>query len=206
MKKKRFQGSSAIVTHLLLLQVEELKTEMDVVSGEVQAQEEGYEKLKKVDRKLSSHHGCKKEDVQVLVEEIQSMQRTLFVKEQEKNDLVQALLRLKDKLSQPDSSTEVRSGNSLMHMGIMLASLHMCSLVYVWHWHLALSFWWLDKVIHEINPLFSRWVLLFENKPCYPLDSDFIWWMVLSSFQERKKDWFIVKSKCGHGISLVNWK
>lgn len=92
--------------------VEELKTEMDVVSGEVQAQEEGYEKLKKVDRKLSSHHGCKKEDVQVLVEEIQSMQRTLFVKEQEKSDLIQALLRLKDKLSQPDSSTEVRDDST----------------------------------------------------------------------------------------------
>ncbi|XP_020619901.1 protein KIBRA-like [Orbicella faveolata] len=92
--------------------VEELKTEMDVVSGEVQAQEEGYEKLKKVDRKLSSHRGCKKEDVQVLVEEIQSMQRTLFVKEQEKNDLIQALLRLKDKLSQPDSSNEVRDDST----------------------------------------------------------------------------------------------
>lgn len=113
---------------------------MDVVSGEVQAQEEGYEKLKKVDRKLSSHHGCKKEDVQVLVEEIQSMQRTLFVKEREKSDLIQALLRLKDKLSQPDSSTEVRNAGSLMHMGIILASLDECSLVYVWLIHLALRF------------------------------------------------------------------
>ena len=134
--KKRFQSSSAIVTHLLLSQVEELKTEMDVVSGEVQAQEEGYEKLKKVDRKLSSHHGCKKEDVQVLVEEIQSMQRTLFVKEQEKNDLIQALLRLKDKLSQPDSSNEVRSGDSLMYMyvGKTLASLDKCSVLTTFSW------------------------------------------------------------------------
>lgn len=132
--KKRFQSYSAIVTHLLLSQVEELKTEMDVVSGEVQAQEEGYEKLKKVDRKLSSHHGCKKEDVQVLVEEIQSMQRTLFVKEQEKNDLIQALLRLKDKLSQPDSSNEVRSGDSLMYVGIMLASLDKCSVLTTFSW------------------------------------------------------------------------
>lgn len=132
--KKRFQSSSAIVTHLLLSQVEELKTEMDVVSGEVQAQEEGYEKLKKVDRKLSSHHGCKKEDVQVLVEEIQSMQRTLFVKEQEKNDLIQALLRLKDKLSQPDSSNEVRSGDSLMYVGITLASLDKCSVLTTFSW------------------------------------------------------------------------
>lgn len=89
-------------------QVEELKTEMDVVSGEVQAQEEGYEKLKKVDRKLSSHRGCKKEDVQGLVDEIQSIQRTNNAKEQEKNDLIQALLRLKDRLSQSDSSQEVR--------------------------------------------------------------------------------------------------
>jgi len=93
---------------LLLLQVEELRQEMDVVSGEVQAQEEGYNKLKKVDRKLSSHC-CKKEDVQGLVEEIKSMQRTLFQKEQEKQDLIQALLRLKDNLSLPDSSSEVRN-------------------------------------------------------------------------------------------------
>lgn len=114
------------MTLILLAQVEELKTEMDVVSGEVQAQEEGYEKLKKVDRKLSSHRGCKKEDVQVLVEEIQSMQRTLFVKEQEKNDLIQALLRLKDKLSQPDSSNEVCIRDSLMHVGTMWASLNDC--------------------------------------------------------------------------------
>ena len=96
---------------------------MDVVSGEVQAQEEGYKKLKNVDRKLSSHRGCKKEDVQGLVEEIQSMQRTLFVKEQEKNDLIQALLRLKDKLSQPASSNEVGRGDFLMHGGIILVSL-----------------------------------------------------------------------------------
>ena len=81
---------------------------MDVVSGEVQAQEEGYNKLKKVDRKLSSHC-CKKEDVQGLVEEIKSMQRTLFQKEQEKQDLIQALLRLKDNLSLPDPSSEVRN-------------------------------------------------------------------------------------------------
>lgn len=93
---------------MLPTQVEELKMEMDVVSGEVQAQEEGFEKLKKVDRKLSSHRGCKKEDVQGLVEEIQSIQRTNNAKEQEKNDLIQALLRLKDKLSLPDSSYEVR--------------------------------------------------------------------------------------------------
>lgn len=90
-------------------QVEELKTEMDVVSGEVQAQEKDYEKLKKVDRKLSSHRGCKKEDVQGLVDEIQSIQRTNNAKEQEKNDLIQALLRLKDRLSQSDSSQEVRN-------------------------------------------------------------------------------------------------
>ena len=127
--KRRLQSCSAIFSDTFAFsQVEELKTEMDVVSGEVQAQEEGYEKLKKVDRKLSSHRGCRKEDVQVLVEEIQSMQRTLFVKEQEKNDLIQALLRLKDKLSQPDSSNEVRSGDSLMHVGVMLASLDKYSL------------------------------------------------------------------------------
>ena len=114
------------MTLMLLAQVEELKTEMDVVSGEVQAQEEGYEKLKKVDRKLSSQRGCKKEDVQVLVEEIQSMQRTLFVKEQEKNDLIQALLRLKDKLSQPDSLNEVCIGDFLMHVVTMWASLNDC--------------------------------------------------------------------------------
>ena len=36
-----------------------------------------------------------------------SMERTLFLKEQEKKDLVQALLRLKDNLSHPDSSVEV---------------------------------------------------------------------------------------------------
>lgn len=80
---------------------------MDNVSNEVQARKEGYKKLERVDRKLSSHAGCKKEDVQGLVEEIQSMQRTLFLKEQEKKDLVQALLRLKDNLSHPDSSVEV---------------------------------------------------------------------------------------------------
>ena len=104
---------------------------MDVVSGEVQVQEEGYEKLKKVDRKLSSHRGCKKEDVQVLVEE---MQRTLFVKEQEKSDLIQALLRLKDKLSQPDSSNEVSGGGFLMHVGIMLATVDKCSLPTTFSW------------------------------------------------------------------------
>ena len=82
---------------------------MDNVSSEVQAHKEGYKKLEKVNRKLSSHAGCKKEDVQGLVEEIQSMQRTLFLKEQEKNDLIQALLRLKDNLSQPDSSSKVRN-------------------------------------------------------------------------------------------------
>jgi len=43
------------------------------------------------------------------VEEIKSMQRTLFQKEQEKQDLIQALLRLKDNLSLPDSSSEVRN-------------------------------------------------------------------------------------------------
>ena len=80
---------------------------MDNVSNEVQAGKEGYKKLERVDRKLSSHAGCKKEDVQGLVEEIQSMERTLFLKEQEKKDLVQALLRLKDNLSHPDSSVEV---------------------------------------------------------------------------------------------------
>lgn len=101
---------------LLPTQVDELKTEMDVVSGEVQAQEEGYEKLKKVDRKLSSHHGCKKEDVQSLVEEIQSIQRTNNAKEQEKNDLIQALLRLRDKLSQPDVSHEVRIKDPLLDL------------------------------------------------------------------------------------------
>ncbi|KAL9972219.1 hypothetical protein ACROYT_G018483 [Oculina patagonica] len=92
--------------------VEELKTEMDVVSGEVQAQEKDYEKLKKVDRKLSSHRGCKKEDVQGLVDEIQSIQRTNNAKEQEKNDLIQALLRLKDRLSQSDSSQEIRDDST----------------------------------------------------------------------------------------------
>ena len=80
---------------------------MDNVSNEVQAGKEGYKTLERVDRKLSSHAGCKKEDVQGLVEEIQSMERTLFLKEQEKKDLVQALLRLKDNLSHPDSSVEV---------------------------------------------------------------------------------------------------
>ena len=80
---------------------------MAVVSGEVQAQEEGYKRLKKVDRKLSSNGGCRREDIPNLVEEIKSMQRSLFRKEQEKKELVQALLRLKDNLSFPDSQ-EVR--------------------------------------------------------------------------------------------------
>ena len=80
---------------------------MDSVTGEVQAHEEGFKRLKKVDRKLSSHGGCKREDVQGLVEEVKSMQRTLFLKEQEKHELIQALLRLKDNLSLPGSS-EVR--------------------------------------------------------------------------------------------------
>lgn len=92
--------------------VEELKQEMDNVSNEVQAGKEGYKTLERVDRKLSSHAGCKKEDVQGLVEEIQSMERTLFLKEQEKKDLVQALLRLKDNLSHPDSSVEAREDSS----------------------------------------------------------------------------------------------
>lgn len=106
----------SIANCLLSTQVEELKMEMDVVSGEVQAQEEGYEKLKKVNRKLSSHRGCKKEDVQSLVEEIQSIQRTNNAKEQEKNDLIQALLRLRDKLSQPDVSHEVRINDPVMDL------------------------------------------------------------------------------------------
>ena len=80
---------------------------MDSVTGEVQAHEEGFKRLKKVDRKLSSHGGCKWEDVQGLVEEVKSMQRTLFLKEQEKHELIQALLRLKDNLSLPGLS-EVR--------------------------------------------------------------------------------------------------
>lgn len=80
---------------------------MDSVTGEVQAHEEGFKRLKKVDRKLSSHGGCRREDVQGLVEEVKSMQRTLFLKEQEKHELIQALLRLKDNLSLPGLS-EVR--------------------------------------------------------------------------------------------------
>lgn len=79
--------------------VEGLKQEMAVVSGEVQAQEEGYKRLKKVDRKLSSNGGCRREDIPSLVEEVKNMQRSLFLKEQEKQELVQALLRLKDNLS-----------------------------------------------------------------------------------------------------------
>lgn len=86
---------------------------MDTVSGEVQAHEEGFKRLKKVDRKLSSR-GCKREDVQGLVEEVKSVQRTLFLKEQEKHDLIQALLRLKDNLSLPDSS-EVMYRDFLHH-------------------------------------------------------------------------------------------
>ena len=92
---------------LLLLQVEGLKQEMAVVSGEVQAQEEGYKRLKKVDRKLSSNGGCRREDIPSLVEEVKNMQRSLFLKEQEKQELVQALLRLKDNLSITNSH-EVR--------------------------------------------------------------------------------------------------
>ena len=91
---------------------------MDTVSGEVQAHEEGYKRLKKVDRKLSSHGGCKKEDVQGLVEEVKSMQRTLFLKEQQKNELIQALLRLKDNLSVPDSSSEVRNKVLCQHLHV----------------------------------------------------------------------------------------
>ncbi|XP_015763152.1 PREDICTED: protein KIBRA-like isoform X2 [Acropora digitifera] len=90
--------------------LEGLKEEMAVVSGEVQAQEEGYNRLKKVDRKLSSNGGCRREDIPNLVEEIKSMQRSLFRKEQEKKELVQALLRLKDNLSFPDSQ-EGRGGS-----------------------------------------------------------------------------------------------
>ena len=85
-----------------------LKSEMDAVTGEVQAQKEGFKKLEKVDRKLSSQGGCRKEDIQDLVEEMRSIQRTLFLKEQEKSDLIQALLRLKGHLSHPDASSEVR--------------------------------------------------------------------------------------------------
>ena len=94
-------------------QVEVLKGEMDAVSGEVQAREQGYEQLKNIDRKLSSHQGCNKEDVQGLVEEITSTERTLFLKEQEKNDLIEALLRLKDKLSVPESANPVRISQDL---------------------------------------------------------------------------------------------
>lgn len=88
---------------------------MEAVSGEVQAREEGYETLKKIDRKLSSRQGCKKEDVQGLVEEITSAERILFSKEQEKSELIEALLRLKDKLSQSESANTVRSYS---HLGI----------------------------------------------------------------------------------------
>lgn len=84
---------------------------MDSVTGEVQAHEEGFKRLKKVDRKLSSHGGCRREDVQGLVEEVKSMQRTLFLKEQEKHELIQALLRLKDNLSLPGLSEEKDDGS-----------------------------------------------------------------------------------------------
>lgn len=98
--------------------VEVLKTEMEAVSGEVQAREEGYETLKKIDRKLSSRQGCKKEDVQGLVEEITSAERILFSKEQEKSELIEALLRLKDKLSQSESANTGKDDSAEVEMRV----------------------------------------------------------------------------------------
>lgn len=98
--------------------VEVLKAEMEAVSGEVQAREEGYETLKKIDRKLSSRQGCKKEDVQGLLEEVTSTERILSSKEQERNEIIEALLRLKDKLSQPESANKGKDDSAGVGMSV----------------------------------------------------------------------------------------
>lgn len=77
---------------------------MAQVTGEMQAKEKGVRTLESVDRKLSTHGTCNEDDVSVLVEEMRNVQRTVALKEQEKDDLIEALVRLKENMTTRESN------------------------------------------------------------------------------------------------------
>ncbi|XP_048589384.1 protein KIBRA [Nematostella vectensis] len=76
--------------------VERLRSEMEKVSVEVQAKKEGFRQLENVDKRFSSSIPCNSEEMLAMSDEIQSVQRNLALKEKEKAELIQTLVKLRE--------------------------------------------------------------------------------------------------------------
>ena len=84
--------------------MDRLKAEMAHVTGEVQAKEQGVRTLESVDRQLSASGVCNTEDVSVLLEEMKKSQGNIVLKEREREEFIQTLVKLRENLSTKESS------------------------------------------------------------------------------------------------------
>ncbi len=84
----------------LNLQVNKLKQELQHASDEVRLQQQGINELEEIDRRVNRMR-YQNNDNQLIAEQIQTIKRQLDAGEQERHDLLQNLLQLKEGFSFP---------------------------------------------------------------------------------------------------------